>query len=717
MASTIFSDSWYRVSGMRVSLLGSVTRQEQIYRDKLWYVLQDTYSQRFFRASAETYAFINALVPSRTVEEVWRDFVELHPETAPSQEETIQLLTQLHASNLLFFQQEGDSESIYKRFREQKSRERWGQIASFLFFRVPIWNPDRWLEKLTPWIHRLTGIPAMVVWLFVVIWGSLATFENRHLLSGQSEGLLALGNLPWLYVCLSLMKLVHETAHGFVCKRYGGEVRTFGVMFLLLTPMPYVDATSSWSFTNRWHRVYVGVAGMAIELFMAAIAALVWTKTGPGLVNSLAFNVMVIGSVSSLLFNGNPLLRFDAYYMLSDYAGIPNLYQKGQQQWLYFGDRYVLGTRDAFSPAQDAREWHWLTAYGLLSFIYMMIVTVGISLFLLDQWVPLGLFALGMTLFSKFVMPVKKLASHLRSQKVQANRKRALVTLTAIFSILIFTAGWIPLPFSIKASGVIEAHQSTIYYAPVEGILKSVASKNGAHVSKGQALAVLTNPELEQDILASQYGLQEAEAQYRIALFRAPNEIAATQQRLIALRLAHAELERRLALLTVYANHDGEWVSPSLHEFENSWVHRGQILGDLIDRTQFRFSAVIPQEQANELFKYSLESAELMLAGQTDRVVPLLDCKVIPYQSQKLSSSALGWMGGGDIAVKTDDKDGNIAQEPFYVIHGTVPADAIARLSAFHGISGLMRVELPGQPLYWQLKRSFLQLIQKRYGV
>ncbi|MCX7258076.1 MAG: hypothetical protein NTZ64_15530, partial [Polaromonas sp.] len=406
MASTIFSDSWFRVSNLRVALLPSVEVREQTFRGQTWSVLQDTYTQRYFRASRQASRFIQSLDTRKTVEEVWEEFVNQHPEDAPSQEEVIQVLSQLHMSNLLYSLQQSDNEAIAKRYKAQKNKELLGKLASFLYIRVPLWNPDAWLDRIAPISRLTTGWGAFALWLPVVIMGLVTAFDQRAALLDQSQGVLAVANLPWLYVCMGLLKLFHEAGHAFVCKRFGGEVRTFGLMFLLLTPLPYVDATSSWGFTNRWQRIYVSFAGMAVEFFFAAAAALVWANTGPGLVNSLAFNVMLIGSVSSLLFNGNPLLRFDAYFMLSDYAEIPNLYQKAQQQWKYFGNRYILGTLSAQTKATDDREWYWLTIYGLLSFVYLMMVTLGISLFLLDQWLPLGVLVLGMTLYSKLLLPL-----------------------------------------------------------------------------------------------------------------------------------------------------------------------------------------------------------------------------------------------------------------------------------------------------------------------
>ena len=717
MATTIFSDSWFRVSGLRVSLLPSVEVREQSFRGQPWHVLQDTFTQRYFRASAQACNFILSLSTDKTVEEVWEDYVNRHPTDAPSQEEVIQLLSQLHLSNLLYSLEQPDNEAIVERYRKQKNKELLGKITSFLYLRVPLWNPDRLLNRMLPLIRLMTGWGAFAVWLVVVLLGAMTVVEHREALVDQTQGILSVGNLPWLYCCLGLLKLFHETGHAFVCKRFGGEVRTFGLMFLLLTPLPYVDASSSWGFANRWQRVYVSFAGMAVEFFFAAAAAMVWARTGPGLVNGLAFNVMLIGSVSSLLFNGNPLLRFDAYYMLSDYTEIPNLYQKAQQQWKYYGDRYILGTLSAFSKATDQREWLWLTGYGLLSFLYLMVVTLGIAAFLLDQWVPLGLLVVVMTLYSKFVLPLWHLGKHVLGNTTQANRRRAVGASAGITLALTAVLLWLPFPDSIKTHGILQANDSSVLYLQTQGKLDTLFVHHGDRVTKGQRIATLSNPDLVADISALEHARDEATAQYQLALHRSHNDVEAIQQQLDALDSRLVDTRDQLQRLDVVADQDGEWVAPGLHESLGCWLQRGHALGEVVDRSRFRFLAVIPQEQADYLFKDAYPNTELRLAGQADVKLRVPQLRITPYQSQKLPSASLGWMGGGDIAVSTTDSAGEKARDSFYILRADIPGEELAKSTVLHGLSGTLRIKLAPQPLGVQLYRNLKQVVQKRYAL
>lgn len=717
MASSVFSDSWFRVASMRVALLPTVRVQRQRFRGRDWYVLEDSYTQRFFRLTPQAWAFVSRLTPDQTVEETWNAFLETHPSEAPGQDAVIQLLSQLHVSNLLYFRHQPDNDAIVERVKRTRRRELAGKAASFLFFRVPLLDPNAWLDRITPFIRLLTGPWMAAVWLVVVGLGCVTAFQHREALLDKSQGLLALDNLPWLYICLALLKLLHELGHAFVTKRFGGEVRTLGVMFLLFTPLPYVDATASWAFRHSWQRVYVGAAGMLVEFFLASLGALVWASTGAGLVNSIAFNVMIIGSVSSLIFNGNPLLRFDAYYMLSDAVEIPNLYQKAQRQWLYFGDRYLLGTPNLHSPAQDEREWWWLTGYGALSFVYLMIVTVGISLFLLDQWFILGVLALTITLATKLVVPAWKLLQHLMGPAVARNRRRAVLGALAVLAGVVVLGGWVPLPYAVRAQGILQADEAVTVYAPIEGALVRAVVKNGAQVRAGEVVAELRNPDLEQDIEVSRQALREVDALVRQAMVKAPAQLPTLQQQHQAALRRLVELESKRAQLLVRSPAAGEWVAPALHENEGTWLQRGQPLGETVQRRGFRFIAVVPQEQANELFAQHPREATVKLTGQADASIAVTSLQLIPYQQQKLQSAALGWLGGGDIAVRTDDRSGNTAAESFFALHVGLPRQLPAHVVPLEGMSGQVRMELPGEPLFWQARLALMQLMQKRYGL
>ena len=720
MSTSIFNDSWYKVSELRVSLLPSVIVQEQIFRTKIWYVLKDDCNESFFRVAAETYRFIKALNPNQSVQDIWEAYVERYPAEAPSREEVVALLTQLHASNLLYFRNDANAKEISRRIGEARRNAWVSNLTSFLFFRVPLWNPDAALRWVNARIPNLLVRAFGLLWLVVVGWGAWIVAERIDVISDKTQGILASSNLIWLFICTALMKLLHEACHGLVCKRFGGRVRSFGVMFLIFTPLPYVDVTSAWGFPNRWHRIAVGLAGMYIELFVAALGALVWANTGAGLVNSICFNLMFVGSVSSIVFNGNPLLRFDAYYILSDFVGIPNLYAKAEKQCLDFGKKFFFGLKDVQLDQGDRREKQILYLYGVLSYGYLLMVTYFVTVMLLDQWFIIGVVTLLSAVYAKLLHPIWNLIRFTHSAAVRFNPRRALLVSYGIPVLLVLFAVAIPLPSFLLAPGVLESRQFEVTYAQSEGRLRAVLKHSGEWVRQGEVIAVLENPEIDARIRINRDEWMANEVLMQNMLYQSQTDLEPVRQRGIALTNELKDLKLRREQLTVRAHFDGWWFSPVLQQNLSGWIYRGEVLGQLVDTRSFRFTGVISQEQAEEIFASKIDVGEVALYGQSDHRLALRDIQVLPAESTRLASAALGWMGGGDVPVRTDENSGTQAREPFYILRGNLPADlpqGAATWVPMHGLSGKLKLHLQAQTGWTQLSLFLRQLVQKRYSL
>lgn len=716
MSSSIFNDSWHLIAGLHVCLAPSVVVQPQKLRGQLWFTLKDPFNENFYKVTKENFQFLKYLTTDKSIQQVWEQYVEDYPEQAPSREEVTLIIAQLHGANLLFFDNDADNYEIVNYIKDQERKELYSKLTSLLYFRLPLWNPNAFLTKVNNWTAQIPAMPVIVLWAMVLLAGGWAFLTHLGAIYDKAQGIISLSSLPWLYLCLSIMKMIHEFSHGLLCKRYGGNVKKVGLMFLLFTPLPYVDVTSSWSFKNRWQRIWVGAAGISIELFIAAIAAIIWSNTGPGLLNSVCFNLMLIGSVSSLVFNGNPLLRFDAYYVLSDYLEIPNLYQKAQLECRYLAEKYLLRAKNSIPPTHDPKESAILVSYWVASFIYLMIVSFGISLFLLDHWFPLGLVSITALVLTKFLFPYVKLVKYISHSPTMAHRTWACSLVVGVPLLLLLGAIYIPFFNSIKAPGSIETENSRIYYNVTDGKLDHLDVSSGDHVKAGQTLMVLDNPDLMMEKIIKQDELEESDIRHRIALFQAPDEIASSSQNYAGLQDELNEIKRKLNLLTVKATHDGIWVAPDLFEYKSDWIRRGKVLGHVISEGHLRFSAIITQEQANELFKNKLSKGELKLEGQSAQTLAVSDLNIVPYRSDILPSAALGWAGGGDIPTNVNDRDGIQTRESFFYLHGNLPVDLPENLLAFQGLSGVLLVELPPIPLASQLNMFFRQLIQKRYG-
>lgn len=711
-----FHESWYRVAKLKVALRTHLRFHRQHMRGERWHVLEDPFSNQFFRLREAAWDFVARLDGRCTVEEAWKATLESNPEDAPGQSEVIRLLAQLYASNLVISDLPADTANLFRRYSKRRHREFTGKLTSFMFARFPLFDPDRFLVRALPWVKWIFGKVGLALWLIVVFYGAKTVLENSGRLWAQGGNVLSPSNLPLLYVGIALLAILHEFGHGFTCRRLGGEVHTMGVMLLVFTPLPYVDVTSSWAFRGKGRRMAVGAAGMIVEIFVAAIAAVVWANTdAPSLIHGLAFNVMFAASVSTILFNANPLLRFDGYYLLSDYLGLPNLYSRGQKQLIYFFEHYVFGIRSARSEAQSRKENFWLTVYGILSLLYRIFVFAGIILFVSSQFLFLGVLLGVFCLVAWVAVPAGKFINFLiSSPKLARTRQRAAVATVLMIGVPFAALYYIPAPRHAVAPGVIRA-QSLQAVAPIaSGRLVEVFAPSGSTVAAGDQLLRLEDPELLLERQAAQAELAGVQAR----LSRAMEAGGADYQAALRLRESIAEridyLESQIAGLTIRAPLAGTWVAPDSLLDEGRWFRRGESLGAVVDESTMLFSAVVGQNDIGALFQDPIEGAQIRLRGQAGAPIRASHLLVVPAERRNLPSAALGWMGGGDVATDQRDQAGRRTDQAFFEVRATLDPEHAAAL--FHGQRGRVRFELPSEPFLQQWIRKGRQLFQRTYG-
>lgn len=712
--SEFFSESWHRVADARISLVSSVQIHKQRFRGQIWYVLRDTFNDKFFRIRPQAYQFLMCLTPEKTVQQVWEEFVKNRPEVAPGQDELIQLLSQLHDANLLYFKNRPDSTRIFERHQKQKRQQQQQKLLSIFFSKFSLFDPDAFLNRLLPLIEKLFSKQAALIWLVIVIAGGVAVIEHFDELRDQSQGLLAPDNLVWFFIALFFLKLWHEFGHAMMCKRFGGQVHSMGVMLLILTPLPFMDATASWTFRNRWHRVLVGAAGMIAELFIAGIAAVIWANTGAGTLHSLCFNLMTIASISSLVFNGNPLIRFDAYYMLSDVLEIPNLAQKSQQQWLFWIQKYAFGVDD-ISPAQTQKESFWLGFYGLLSFLYRLLISIGIVLFTADEWLVLGFLMAILTSISLIFLPAYRAINYLLASPKIHRKKSRTYSVTGAFILLVLALFFVPYSSEIQATGIVESSNFASIFVQTNGYLKAIYVKNGQSVSKGDVLLEFASNELDLSIEIIESKINEEQ----ISLTQARNEniadLDSIEKRIEVLQQHLDSLHKDKENLTVIAQTSGVWVSDEFLPKLGNWFKRGLKLGAIIDPQEYRFTAVVTQDQAYDLFEGNVAlTGEVKLRHDTQKTLTTQTVQIIPYERRELPSAALGWLGGGEIAVTHNQKStGKEAAESFFEVRAVLKN--LQENAFFHGTSGFLRLKLPAKSLASKIARKTNQVLLKRY--
>lgn len=711
----IFHESWYQIAGQRIFLRASVEVIRQMYRGRPWYVLHDPFSNQFFRIRAPAYAFIARLGMSQTVEQAWNWMLENSPADAPSQSEIVDLLAQLYHANLLHYQSAPDSGKIFERFRKRQANLAKSTFLNVMFARVPLWDPNHLLNRLQPLIRFLISPVGLAAWIIMIGLGIKTVLDNFAALKIQSDGILAAENIPLLYLGVLLIKLIHEFGHAFAVRRFGGEVHALGVMLMLFTPLPYTDATAAWAFRNKWHRIFVGAAGMVFELFFASIAVLVWANTGEGTLHSLAYNMMFTASVSTVVFNINPLLRYDGYYMLADLVDLPNLQQQAMRQLTYALERWGFGRKDAVPPATTGKEGWFLGLYAVASSSYRIFVFSGI-LVLVSQ--KILLVALIMAIYFSITWlgtPVARFVRYLSSSPDLARVRGAAVRRTVIAAaVLLLILNYVPFPYGFTAPGIVKAVDHNLAVNSTAGRVVVLDKASGSLVRKGDTLLTLESVELVKERAETEALLRETQSALSHAITKAQADIEPMKRRQEAYEQRLRRLDQQTANLRVRAEIPGVWVAPDVDDFVGRWLPRGSPLGQIIDADGFYFAAVVSQREISELTALGKSRAELRLAGRSGCRLEVAGYKVIPMEQTQLPSMALGIPGGGEIAVKMDSS-GTRTAEPFYEVRALITPDPDVML--LQGRRGRIRFALGRKPLLWQGWRKMRQLVQKHYQI
>lgn len=457
MGRPVFSQSWHNAAELRPRLLPHARIYPHIYRGKRWFVLQDSTGGRYHRLSPGAYALISRMNGALTVQELWDDACSKGGDGIPTQNEVVELLMQLHSNDLLHCDVTPDAAELFERYTKRK-RLKWKQwITQPLSLRIPLLNPEAFLTR---WVHRLAWVftvKGALLWLMVVLPAILLAWQNwNELTLNLSDQVLSASNLLVLAFVYPVVKAMHELGHGFATKVWGGSVHEMGLMFLIFAPVPYVDASAASAFRSKRRRIVVGAAGMLVEVFLAALAMYVWVLVEPGVVRAIAFNVMLIAGISTVIVNGNPLLRYDGYYILSDLIEIPNLGQRGQRYLTYLSDRYLLGAKELEAPDETLSEKRWFVSYTITAWCYRLFITISIIFFVAGEFFIFGVLMAIWAAVALFVMPLWKAGKHLlESPTLHRYRSRAIKLTACAIAGMLLLGFFVPLPLRTQTEGVV----------------------------------------------------------------------------------------------------------------------------------------------------------------------------------------------------------------------------------------------------------------------
>jgi putative peptide zinc metalloprotease protein len=616
-------------------------------------ILKDPVSGKYFRLSPHEYQFLKVFDGKLTVDEA----LETLKTTGKylGKEEASAVLGRAANLGLLLGTRLSTAAFLSSVRERAKQAKRAQSFSSVYFLFVPLLNPDLFLERTLRLydilVNKWTGAVAAVLGVgavYLVISG-LSRMHQEYLF------FFNLNNLIYLWITIALTKLVHEFAHAYTAKHFGLHVPRMGLALLIFFPCLYCDTTDAWQLADRKQRMAISAAGIIAEAVVATIACYVWHFSREGMVNSLAFYLMAVSFISTVLFNGNPLMKFDGYFLLIDYIEIPNLRGKalGYVKYLFMNE--VLGLTQFPDTAADARQRFIFTVYGVSSFLYLVSLYTGIAMkvyYRFDKTLGFLLFVLALSLF--VVKPIVKGA-----KTVYANRgaihlePRGTIWFAAIAaSVLIVLC--IPISSrSVYPCYVGPAHSQKLT-APLDTAVEKVRIKRGASVKKGDVLFELDTTPLELDLVKAELKRSMLQKELEIILVDAKErgKAAGKQMEIYKAEDDVNRVKRDLAIAGsgITAPFDGVVTNMDYKLQPGFQPGDGVVVGELASPDSLLIHALVPEADRHKVKAGHAVEIWLPVAGGlilTDKIA-----EVRAYSEKDLRESPFSSRLGGELATE-----------------------------------------------------------------
>lgn len=730
---TIFSEHWHLVKDVRPKLREAIDIFPRHLRGRSWVFLHDQKTQKFLRLTPEAWLIVKMMDGHTDLQTLWEN-ASISQDRLPkqhgfyddldthiiSQHELVNLLSQLYSNDMLQTQHNADAVEMSKRFKKQRFNEFKQSFLNPISIKIPLFYPDKWFSGQQQLANRLYTISGLIIWLAIVLPAIfLVGVHWQAITSNISDRMLSTSNLFILWCTYPIVKAFHEWAHGMAVKAWGGHVREVGLMFVIFMPVPYVDATYSYRFTSKWVRALVAATGVMAELFLGAIALYIWLNVESGLVRAFAYNVIIIAGVSSLLVNGNPLMKYDGYYVLTDLIEIPNLTQRAKQYWVYLSDKYLFGAIEAKPPLGYEKEWGWLFIYGLISPIYRIFVVFGMIWLVAKQYFIIGVIMALVSAWQSFGVPLYKAIKHIFSSptlmKYRLSSKRRLYGLTFLVMLVLFA---LPLPFYSVQQGVAWLPDDNIVRARVSGILQPENLTDGQFIYASQKIAELTNTDLSQKDLNLVQQIAELDLKIRQAQSDESNKLDSLRSQQRALQAQRKLLQTDTQALIITAPTQGYWYAKAINNTQGSYVKKGDVIGYVMPKQTNLVRVIIKQNDMN-LIDRRLQGIHLKTRSNLTQTYSATIIQKTPKAGFELPNAALGINAGGNIVIDPNDSSGTKALERVFDVQLKLNNGQTLKADQPFGANDrvYVRFDLGKLPIGWQWLIRARQLFLKNFNV
>ncbi len=670
--------------------------------DRPGYTVEDPLRGKFFRVGMPEYTFLVQLDGRRSIAEaVGQAAVRLGPQ-ALSEHEALALCHWAMESQLAQpLGGEGTTRIAAAAARHERQRVR--AMANPLCVRIPLIDPDWLLSRIVPWCGWVFTWPALAVWIGMVGYALYLAGSGWTRIESSAAVILDRDNWLRLAAAWMLLKVLHETAHGLACKRHGGTVGAAGITFLFFMPLAYVDVTSSWRFRSKWQRIATAAAGIYAELFVASIATIVWAVSSPGIVQTTALNIALTAGVSTLVFNANPLVRFDGYFVLSDLIAIPNLFSCGQQWMVDFVQSHVLGRETATPAWPPAKAWI-IRLYAVAALAWRVVFFLTLALGLIGMLGHLGMVLAALLLGFAWGVPAMQTVRRLSQTAAgrPMNAWRVAVSMAVSAAAVVLIGAILTRPGRVTAPAVVEYAPLSIVRALAPGFVEDVLVASGDPVVPGQPIAVLRNDELKAELTDLELAQSESFVKSRMLLQaqELPKlqveaaDRAATEKKI-------AELKTRVASLTVRATVAGRVYARNFATLRGRYLQAGDEIAVLGSEEAKELLVAVPQDDV-ELFGNHLGVGQVRARTASGDCIAARLTSLDPRGSSELPHAALSAAAGGPLAVKPAARAEETAEKregkcelisPVFQGKAVLTADESRRLRAGQLVTVTFRAE------------------------
>ncbi|MCP3966866.1 MAG: HlyD family efflux transporter periplasmic adaptor subunit [Lentisphaerae bacterium] len=498
-------------------------------------------------------------------------------------------------------------------------------LASYLFFRIPILKPDRFLSR------TLDGVKTIFNrWTFTLLWtiaitGYICLIMNLHQFADVFIKSISFQGLARYSIAVVLIKFVHEFAHAYTARIFGVRVRRMGLAFIVFIPRLYTDLTDSWRLASRKKRFLIIIS----EIIIGGGAALVWANTPPGVTQTVAYYIFAVSIINTVLINGNPFIRYDGYYMLMDLTGIDNLQQRGIERVKNLWRKYLFGIKLPLSDNSSGWKLWFVVLFGICAFIYKFFLYTSIIMIVYFKFTKtLGIVLLVLEVYLLVFKPLKSEIKFLIMARKKVNRRKLI--LSSVGAAVLLLGMILPLPWDVQLPCEVKPADSDIVSARCDGFIESLPVKDGQQVNRGQLLMLQRNPYLA-------WRKHEAEINKKISRIEV-DQAQSDNRRLGQVKVNMQawrdsndmlkELERKQAILKVKSSLDGTFVLWDRHLKPGKWLVKGEVIGEVFRPDRNIVSAYITEDdirkiKLNDKVKICLDDEINWYTGRITAVNPV----------------------------------------------------------------------------------------------